>query len=518
MPPTYSKPEDSPDPSDAVEPGDGGIPYEESINFAKRSLEQIHLAHHRRIMKLKQRHDVGIRPLLIERPLGTASELVPILLPSDPLSAVSLPAPLPTQLPVASDLLGGGRTTVSRTATTHAPAQAAAKTTKTTCTPSPTTSMAPSATWTRCSYVGRDGQINPDVRKLNGPGAINAISQYVLYGSISVAANKSSKHARGVVNAIDTFFLSPSTAMNPNMNFGQIVRGPGPEGSSGTFTGILDLRGLGKVVNGLMVLKSLGIPEWTTAKDQSMRSWVSRYTQWLTQSDIGKMSATRPNNHATFYVTQLAAAKLYQGSSEEAKAILTQFFKKQFGDQIAASGEQPFEAIRSRPYHYRCFNLEALIANAKLGDFLGVNFWNTRSKYGATIQTALDYAMACDPQGEEVVDLIPHVAAVAAAYGDPNGKYASFLRKNMVNYQSKPFWFYDQPAAFSERSSSGKLARSLSEGEDGQPDSPPTAPPPKIPFSCPDVFKDATSVEIDNGVFVTCDDLRPLYEAAVPQI
>ena len=44
-----------------------------------------------------------------------------------------------------------------------------------------------------------------------------------------------------------------------------------------------------------------------------------------------------------------------------ATTALNTFFKKQFLDQIAASGEQPFEAVRTRPYHYRCFNLEALI-------------------------------------------------------------------------------------------------------------------------------------------------------------
>lgn len=67
------------------------------------------------------------------------------------------------------------------------------------------------------------------------------------------------------------------------------------------------------------------------------------------------------SNHGTFYVSQTAAIKSYLGDADAAKQDLTNFFNGHFKDQIAASGEQPFEAARTRPYHYRCFNLEALI-------------------------------------------------------------------------------------------------------------------------------------------------------------
>lgn len=49
------------------------------------------------------------------------------------------------------------------------------------------------------------------------------------------------------------------------------------------------------------------------------------------------------------------------GDYASARVILQNFFAGPFMDQLAASGEQPFEAVRTRPYHYRCFNLEALI-------------------------------------------------------------------------------------------------------------------------------------------------------------
>lgn len=69
------------------------------------------------------------------------------------------------------------------------------------------------------------------------------------------------------------------------------------------------------------------------------------------------------SNHYTFYVNQLAAAKLYLGDTEGAQNALKNYFGHQFKDQVAQSGEQPFEAVRTRPYHYRSFNLEAMIVS-----------------------------------------------------------------------------------------------------------------------------------------------------------
>lgn len=46
-----------------------------------------------------------------------------------------------------------------------------------------------------------------------------------------------------------------------------------------------------------------------------------------------------------------------------ARAVLQSYFANQFQEQIIASGEQPLEAVRTRPFHYRCFNLEAIIVS-----------------------------------------------------------------------------------------------------------------------------------------------------------
>lgn len=204
------------------------------------------------------------------------------------------------------------------------------------------------------------------------------------------------------------------------------------------------------------------------------------------------------------------------------------YFSHQYLDQLAASGEQPFEAVRTRPFHYRCFNLEAMIVcpiilffgtyskitcfqvNAKIGDQLGLNLWAVKSRYGATIQTALDYTMKLNPKFEDVTEILPHVASVAAAYGDPTGKYAAFLKKTMGDYQNKAFWLYDQTSALSSSpAAQSAKANAVATPGVGVPDS--------VPFQCPAIFGTLDRIQIDDDVYVTCEELKPFYEIAVPQ-
>lgn len=42
-------------------------------------------------------------------------------------------------------------------------------------------------------------------------------------------------------------------------------------------------------------------------------------------------------------------------------------------------------------------------------------------------------------------ELYPSVAAIASVYGDPDGKYAEFLKGVDLAYPAEPYFFWDQP-------------------------------------------------------------------------
>ena len=128
---------------------------------------------------------------------------------------------------------------------------------------------------------------------LVGPDATQHMSQSVIYNAIAYTLSKTSKYSQNVAKFIDAFFLSSTTGMHPNVNFGQLVRGPGKDHQIGSYTGILDIRGLVKVVNGLQLMRNTKSPDWTAAREQAMTSWMSSYVGWLQSSSLGKEVASK---------------------------------------------------------------------------------------------------------------------------------------------------------------------------------------------------------------------------------
>ena len=156
------------------------------------------------------------------------------------------------------------------------------------------------AAWTVCPYVVRDGHVNPDVRTLGGPDDINTLSQAVLYVALGYALRNEHSFSEKFANFIQTFFVNDATKINPNIDFGQVVRGPGAAGRTGTFTGVLDWRGLVKVTNGVMIMKSTHSPHWTSDLSSDMTSWAEEYLGWLRGGNIGRMAASRPKYVVSF--------------------------------------------------------------------------------------------------------------------------------------------------------------------------------------------------------------------------
>jgi len=177
-----------------------------------------------------------------------------------------------------------------------------------------------------------------------------------------------------------------------------------------------------------------------------MNSWTTQYINWLQTSTLAYQEATATNNHGSFYFNQLAALQILVGDTTGAQNTTNAYFGGIYMNQIDANGEQPLEAVRTRPYHYRCYNLAAMITNARLGDYLGLHsFWNKTTTKGGTIKAALDFAITVPPGQDAADELYPDIAAVASTYSDPDGKYAAFLANADNQYPAEPYFLWDQP-------------------------------------------------------------------------
>lgn len=106
----------------------------------------------------------------------------------------------------------------------------------------------------------------------------------VFYNSLSWSFAKESTYADNIVAAIDTWFVAPETRMNPNLNYSQLLRGPGEQ--KGSSVGVLDLKCMSKVVSAVLLLRHGEAPEWTTAMDAGLIEWANAYIIWLTNNPL----------------------------------------------------------------------------------------------------------------------------------------------------------------------------------------------------------------------------------------
>jgi len=103
------------------------------------------------------------------------------------------------------------------------------------------------------------------------------------------------------------------------------------------------------------------------------------------------------SNHGSFYFNQLAALKLIADDIQGAKNVTNAYFDGIYMNQIAANGEQvsiimilfvilwnvnlnlkPLEVNRTRPYHYRAYNLAAMIVSFVLAFQSHKTYWAHR--------------------------------------------------------------------------------------------------------------------------------------------
>ncbi|KAL0945911.1 hypothetical protein HGRIS_012194 [Hohenbuehelia grisea] len=327
-----------------------------------------------------------------------------------------------------------------------------------------TTELAAEEVWTTCPYESRDGLFNPDGRLINDVGNFQDLSDAVLYNSIAHALSNSSSSewSKNAVNFVRTWFLDEETRMLPNLDYAQMIRGPGDR--KGSRTGVLDLKGMTKITSGLLILRKGNSSDWTPDLDGQMNAWTKEYITWLETATNALEEGASANNHGTFYYNQLAALYLLVDDHDGARNVTDTYFRQQYMTQIEANGEQPLEAARTRPYHYRAYNLAAMITNARISRYAspsGPNPFELKTEAGSTIQTALDFAIetsaSTSDEDSYAAELYPNVAAVAAEYGDDSGKYANYLKEKEPEYPAEAWFLWNQPLSDSGLSASASL-------------------------------------------------------------
>ena len=234
-------------------------------------------------------------------------------------------------------------------------------------------------------YIRKDGQTNPELHTVPDKDNLNAMSSNVYTLALAYYFRDDEKYAEQAVKLLRVWFLNADTKMNPNINFGQAVRGV----TDGRGEGVLESRTLAQIIDAIGLLADS--KNFSPADQQGLTKWFSDYTDWMINSPIGKEERAAVNNHGTWYDAQLVNYLLFLNKTDDANKVLEEAKRTRIDTQIEPDGKMPRETERADAWHYTVFNLKAFFTLATLGDRAGVDLWNYATADGRSIRKALDY-------------------------------------------------------------------------------------------------------------------------------
>ncbi|ORX58905.1 hypothetical protein DM01DRAFT_1333522 [Hesseltinella vesiculosa] len=188
------------------------------------------------------------------------------------------------------------------------------------------------------------------------------MAEQVFYLCLGYLVFGTPAYAQHATHLLQVFFLDEATRMNPNVNYGQVIRGTTNPSGIGRAEGIMSTRVLAQVANVVPALE--GDAGYQVIADP-LKQWFQSYVDWLILSDMGKKEYASKNNHCTWYLVQVVTIGMTFGNSacqEKVRSMLASFLGRQVPHHIdSETGDQPLESARTRPYHYLVFNLQALL-------------------------------------------------------------------------------------------------------------------------------------------------------------
>jgi hypothetical protein len=234
-------------------------------------------------------------------------------------------------------------------------------------------------------YIRRDGKTNEDLLAKGDRMPIGKMYDDVETLTLAGYLLNDERYSNHAARLVRTWFIAPTTKMNPHLRYGQAVPGQ----KEGRGAGIIDTRYFIRILDSVALLKLTGA--WSAQDQAALVDWMREYLDWLQQDPMGQDEASERNNHGTWYDAQVAAIAMFVGERELARQFVEDAKAKRIARCIEPDGRQPEELDRTKGLHYSVFNLSAMAVLARIGEQSDVDLWNYESPDGRSLRRALDF-------------------------------------------------------------------------------------------------------------------------------
>src|SRR5262249_1847239 len=124
-------------------------------------------------------------------------------------------------------------------------------------------------------YIRRDGKTNKDLLKKGDRETIGMLYDDVETLALAAYLFDNDQYSRHAGLLLRTWFLNPSTRMNPHLRYGQAI----PGRNDGRGSGILDTRHFIRICDSVALLNRT--KGWSDADHAALVAWMKEYLDWL---------------------------------------------------------------------------------------------------------------------------------------------------------------------------------------------------------------------------------------------
>ena len=232
-------------------------------------------------------------------------------------------------------------------------------------------------------YIRKDGQTNPEVQEYKDKEYFPKLCELVHTLTLAYYFSGENMYAEHASKLLRVWFLDTATRMNPNLNYGQAIKGV----NTGRGAGMIDTRHFVKVIDAIGLLQ--GAKYWKTEDQQGMIKWFNDFLVWMQTSKIGTDEMNADNNHGAWYDAQRLSMALFTGNMELAKKIVLNA-QSRLDKQMDDQGKFPKEMERTISLHYTAFVMNAFFTIAQMADKTGIDFWSYTSPSGKSLKKGFD--------------------------------------------------------------------------------------------------------------------------------